>query len=197
MKRIFKAFVEYIKANLSSISKIFINHIGMGIFSLVVLITAKLISSKMSNQVVFYIMGALAILMYFSLIYTAMWERGAADKIKIDGGRMKKSIWHGLWFYLLGDFIGVISAVLATLLSLFVTSSASFINNVYAVFKFITHYWNSMYLNITEISGIHSAIYVALIIPGALVAFVSYISGVSDQRCIFPEPKYDKNRKIR
>lgn len=197
MKRIFSRFKEYISQNLSSISKVFINHIGMTIFGLVVLITAKLISSTVKNDIVFYLAGALTVLMYFSLLYTAMWERGAADKIKIDGGRMKENIWHGLWFYLLGDIIGVVFGFLTLIFSFFITAEESLVNNIYAVFKFITHYWNSMYLNVTGISGIHSVIYIAVIIPGAIVCFVSYILGVKGYRCLFREPKYDRNKKIR
>ena len=86
--------IKYIKENLDSIFKLFINHMGMMIFSLVVLLTSKLISTKMNNNAVFYIMGVVTVLMYFSLIYTAMWERGAQDKIKIDGGRLNKNIFQ-------------------------------------------------------------------------------------------------------
>lgn len=200
-KKTKKSLIAYVKDNLDSILKLFINHIGMMIFGLVVLITSSLIASRLKNQAVFYVMGALTLLMYFSLIYTAMWERGAKDKIKIDGGRMKKNILNGLWFYLLANALAVITGVITLLLSFFVTEDASFINNVYGVFRIIAHYYNSMYLNITTIDGmgavLGSLMYVLVILPGAFVSFVSYVLGVKGFKCLFPEPKYDRNKKIR
>lgn len=193
--------IKYIKENLDSIFKLFINHMGMMIFSLVVLLTSKLISSKMNNNAIFYIMGAIAVLMYFSLIYTAMWEKGAQDKIKIDGGRLNKNIFSGLYFYLIANAIAIFAGVVALIFSFFVTKEASFVNDVYVVFRLISHYYNGMYMWITQLNFaspvIHSLIYIAVIIPGTLVAFVSYILGVKGFKCIFPEPKRDQNRRVR
>lgn len=189
--------IKYIKENLDSIFKLFINHVGMMIFGLVVILTSKLLSSKINNEIVFILAGVLSVLMYFSLVYTAMWERGAKDKIKIDGGREKQNLLHGLYIYLIANVIGVISAVVILIFSFFVTEDESVVNSIYAIFKFIAHYWQSMYLPLTTIKGIHCIIYILVLIPGALVSFVSYILGVKGFKCIFPEPKYDRNRKIR
>ncbi len=193
--------IKYIKENLDSIFKLFINHMGMMIFSLVVLLTAKLLSTKMNNSIVFYIMGVVTVLMYFSLIYTAMWEKGAQDKIKIDGGRLNKNIFNGLYFYLIANFIAIFSGIIALIFSFLVTEDASFVNDIYGAFRIISHYYSGMYMWITQIDFaspvVHSLIYIAVIIPGALVAFVSYILGVKGCKCIFPEPKRDKNRRVR
>ena len=186
---------KYIKENLESIGKLFINHIGMTIFSLVVLITAMLIS-----EVVFYIMGALAIIMYFSLLYTAMWERGAKDKVKIDGGRAKCNIFNGLYFYLLANTLVIFTSLVALILSLFITDEVSGVNEVYSVFRLITHFYNGMYMPITKISGmghvLHSVVYILTVLPGAVVSFISYILGVKGYRCIFPETKKAKSKRI-
>ena len=193
--------IKYIKENLDSIFKLFINHIGMIIFSLVVLITAKLMTSKMNSSALFYIMGALAVLMYFSLIYTAMWERGAQDKIKIDGGRLNKNILNGLWFYLIANVVAIFSGVIALIFSFVTTEGTSLVNDIYGIFRIISHYYSGMYMWITEIDFgnpiVHSLVYIGLIIPGALVSFVSYILGVNGFKCIFPEPKKDQSRRMR
>ncbi len=185
---------KYIKENLDSISKLFINHVGMTIFSLVVLITSKLI-----NDVVFYVMGVLAILMYFSLLYTAMWEKGAKDKLKIDGGRARCNIYNGLFFYLIANVLVIFTALVSFILSFFVTEELSTANDVYAVFRIITHYYNGMYMPITRLSGVgpvaHSCIYMLTVLPGAIVSFVSYILGVKGFKCLFPESKRAQNRR--
>ena len=199
----FHSFLEYVKENLDSIIKLFINHIGMMIFSLVVILTAALLSSKLESDLLFYSAGVLSALMYFSLIYTAMWERGAKDKIRVDGGRAKKNMLHGLYFYLIANAIAVLTGVVSLILSFFVTEDVSAINNVYGVFRIISHYYSSMYLPITKLglegssAVVSSLVYIAVILPGALVSFASYIFGLKGFRCIFPEPKYDKNRKMR
>lgn len=186
---------KYIKENLESIGKLFINHIGMTIFSLVVLLTARLI-----NNVFFYVMGGLAVLMYFSLLYTAMWERGAKDKVKIDGGREKCNIFNGLYFYLLANAFVIFTALISLILAFFITDEVSNVNNVYSVFRLITHFYNGMYMPITKISSIgpvlHSCVYLSTVIPGAIVSFVSYILGVKGFKCIFPESKKARNRRF-
>lgn len=193
--------IKYFKENLSSISKLFINHVGMTVFGLVVLITSSLLSSKIGNDVVFYIMGGLTVLMYFSLLYTAMWERGAKDKIKIDGGRMECGLFHGLYMYLIANALSIFFALLTFFFAFFATDPNSGIYSVYDVFKLITHFWGAIYLPITRIEiaspVLHSLLYFAIILPGAIVSCVSYILGVKGFKCLFPEPKYDKNRKYR
>lgn len=190
--------INYIKRNIDSISKLFINHIGMVVFSLVVFIASKRI-----NQGLFYAMGVLAILMYFSLLYTCMWERGAKDKIKIDGGREKKNIFNGIFMYLIANFLVIITSIVAIIFSLLITEGPSFANSTYTVFTLISHYYSAIYLSITEINGLsnmptaYSLVHLATVIPGMLISFLSYILGVKGFRCIFPEPKYDKNRKTR
>ena len=188
---------KYFKENLGNISKLFVNHLGMMIFSLVVLITSKLLSGKIGNDSVFYIMGAVAILMYFSLLYTAMWEAGAKDRLKVDGGREKENIFHGLYMYLWSSAIGIFVSVVLIVLSFFLTEDVSTVNGVWAVFKFIAHYYNGMYLPITSIGGVHCSVYLGMVVPGALVCFVSYILGLKGYKCIFPESKYNKNRNFR
>ena len=130
-----------------------------------------------------------------------MWEKGAQDKIKIDGGRLNKNIFSGLYFYLIANAIAIFAGVVALIFSFFITKEASFVNDVYAVFRLISHYYNGMYMWITQLNFaspvIHSLIYIAVIIPGTLVAFVSYILGVKGFKCIFPEPKRDHNRRVR
>lgn len=193
--------IRYFKENLSTISKLFINHVGMTIFGLIVLITSRLLSDKIGNSVVFYIMGAITLLMYFSLLYTAMWERGAKDKIKVDGGRMKYSAFHGLYMYLIANVIAIFLAVMTIFFAFFANDPDSGIYGVYDVFRLMTHFWGSMYLPVTSIAMsspvVHSLLYFAIIMPGAIVSFVSYILGVKGYKCIFPEPKRDKTRKFR
>ena len=186
---------KYILDNLESIGKLFINHIGMTIFSLVVLITSMLIS-----EVVFYIMSVVAILMYFSLIYTAMWERGAKDKNKIDGGRLKCNIFNGLYFYLLANVFVIFTAFMMLVFAFFVTEEASTANEIHVVFRLITHFYNGMYMCFTKIQSfgpiLHSVIYLLTVLPGAIISFVSYILGVKGFKCLFPETKKMKNKRF-
>ena len=149
----------------------------------------------------FHIMGALAMLMYFSLIYTAMWERGARDKIRVEGGRMKKNNLHGLYMYLIADFVAIASAVLVFAFSFFNGDVTSLGYTLYTGVKLIASWWSAMYLSLTSLpissTTLHSLLYLAVIVPGAVVSLVSYMLGLNGYKCLFPEPKRDQNRKIR
>jgi len=92
-------------------------------------------------------------------------------------------------------------AAMTLIFSFFASDPNSGIYGVYDVFKLMTHFWGAIYLPITRIAVsspvIHTLLYFAIILPGAIVSCVSYILGVKGFKCLFPEPKHDKTRKFR
>ena len=112
-----KGFVAFFKSNFDAISKLFLNHVAMCVFGMVVSLATKLLNDKVFTNpgeepapgfgVLGYVMCGVGILMYLCLIYVCMWEKGAADKIKIDGGRLNKNNARGILFWLIANSINI------------------------------------------------------------------------------------------
>lgn len=195
-----KGFGAFFKTNFDAISKLFLNHVAMCVFSMVVILAVQMITEQAKDDstikmgVPAYIAGGFAILFYLCLIYVCMWEKGAADKIKIDGGRLKKNYFKGLLFWLVANSINIFILVNVAILSFIPVA-----NNIHGIFSIIAMFCNAMYMPEFSLFGNlnMTSLFLVTLIPGAVVAWLSYISGIKGHKCIFPEPRKEQNRKVR
>ena len=193
-----KGFFAFLSKNFDAISKLFVYHIAMCVFGLVVVLAVQILTEQLKGDkeiplgVPAYIACGVAILVYLGLIYVCMWEKGASDRIKILGGRMKRNNFKGLLLWLVANSVDVLIILCVMILS-FIPAA----EGVHAVFSLISLLLNAMYLPILTVTSNISWIYFIVLIPGAVMALISYILGVSGYKCIFPEPKGEKNRKLK
>ena len=194
-----KGFGAFFSKNFDAISKLFVYHIAMCVFGLVVSIAVEMIAMQFggdsdvtSLSIFTYIVAALGALLYLALIYVCMWEKGASDRIKIVGGRMKENKFKGLLFWLVANSINILIILIVTILS-FIPPAG----NVHGIFSIITMFYNAMYLPELVALSNFTWLYFVVLIPGAVMAFVSYILGIKGFRCIFPEPKREQDRKLK
>jgi hypothetical protein len=185
--------IKFFKDNLAMIWKIVLTQIGMMVFGLIVVL-----STSMINPVLCHIAGGLSILMYLFVLYSHFIEKGNEDKIKIDGGRMEKKNFYGLFVYLASQSLNIILSI-GTAITYYFTDSEveTFMNRVYATFKIITHYYNGAFLSITKLTPDFPFIYLLLMIPGAIVCFLSYFYGIRGVKHFMPEPKKITNERTR
>jgi len=185
--------IKFIKENTRLIWKCVLNRIAIVVFALIVLIATKMI-----NETLFHMAGALSVVLYLFLIYTMMIEKGNEDKIKIDGGRMTKNDMYGLYVYLCANAINIFFCVVTLVLSFFTNGEmGSFINDTYSFFRIVTHYYNAVYLSITSLVPNFPAIYLISVIPGTLCAYFSYFAGVRGVKHFMPESKKVDNERRR
>ncbi len=172
----------------SLLSKLFIHQFGLTVFGLLLYSAAK-VSENNSLVLVFGIFSAL---FYLFLLYVLMWETGASDKIRIDGGRMKRDVFKGLKITLLANIPNYVFAV-ASAVSYFcinkdvLDANGNFLSpewalNVYAVAQMIGVYINSMYVGIADSLGILTAPYwlFILTVPALIVCGVGYYLGTRE-----------------
>lgn len=172
------------------IGKNILNHIAMAIFGVLVGMTTALI-----NNVLFYVAGVLAILMYMFLIYIVMWEVGSQDKIKVDGGRMKKNKLVGLNIALISNSLLILLGVLVAILSATVPEGAepTAYTSFVGLLETANYFSMSMYMQIFSLAPNFNAMYILMVIPGILCGTLSYLAGLSGMKCIVPDNK--KNQK--
>lgn len=187
--------IRFLGKNSKSIANLIITHIATCVFGLIVVIACTMVSGQIWGKegyptVIIHIGGTVSAFLYLLVVYVHMWERGANDKTKIDAGRLKRDRLMGLKIWLVPNSILILLTTLSTLFY-FVWQNGS--NVVDIMLRFA----NGMYLNLFSIAGLPPfAMYWIVLIPGILVAALSYLSGVSGQKCLFPEPK-NANKRYR
>ena len=106
--------MRFFKENSYDIVRLYINQIGISIFSMVLYTavgTIELSSKLLDVGLSVFLLG-----FYFTLIYTASWEYGAKDKIRVDAGKIEPSHTKGIKLSLLA---GVPNYLLSGLCLLF------------------------------------------------------------------------------
>ena len=184
-KEVKNPFFAFIKDNQKQIVNLILCHVAICVFGLIVVIACGGLANKLGEGYgwISHVGGTIGALLYLALIYVNMWEAGAADKIKLDGGRLKRDNSHGIKIWLLANSLLILLTILSTIFY-FVWTNGS------GVVDIILRFANGIYLNLFLIDGVAPFVmYWVVLIPGALVATLSYISGISGQKCIFPESK--------
>ena len=87
--------MRFLKENSYDIVRLYINQIGMTIFSLVLYFSVTSLGDNPDSAALYVKLkigiSIFAILFFFALLYTAAWDWGANDKIRIDSGKIKKN----------------------------------------------------------------------------------------------------------
>ncbi len=142
--------MRFFKNNSYDIVRLYINQIGIMIFSMVLYTAVGIIEDPVLNLRIRMALSVFATLFYLVLIYTVMWEIGAKDKIKVDGGRQKKEPLKGT---LMGLFANIPNFILAGLTVIFVSvilGGSEGTGNAFAVSNLILRFHSSMYLGIIQ-----------------------------------------------
>lgn len=175
--------IDFIKKNYRFALKLFANQVGMTIFGLMVIIATKMLSQKIGNDVIYHCAGVLSILMYVYLIYTAVWEKGSEDKIRIDSGKIKENKLYGLYVSLLANSLNLIMGIIIAVCALLQNTS------LHDACVIINSYVNGMYLTVINLMAPSPYTHLLITLPAIIVSTLSYISGIKGQRYIFPQAK--------
>ena len=162
--------MKFFKENSYDVVRLFINQIGIAIFSMIIYTAVGMVSpttdaevmasttTKTDNSVSSPNLGAyigisiFAMIFYFSLLYTVTWELGAKDKIRIDGGRLdRKTIRNkGTKLALLANIPNFILSFISALTWGLYLLGVEAMQGVALIFNIITRLLMSMYLGVLQ-----------------------------------------------
>ena len=143
--------VKFIKEHSYDIVKLIVNQIGITIFSLVLYTAIGSIEDESLYSKIMVIMSIFALLFYLSLIYTATWDYGARDKIRIDGGKLVPIKAKGLLLGLIANIPNIILSATAVISMLVYMSCGS--DGAYSLFgisNLILRFVNAMHIGILQ-----------------------------------------------
>ena len=140
-----------IKNDFYDIVKLFVNQIGIAIFSLVLYTAVGFIEDESLFLTVNICLSVFATLFYFALIYTASWDFGARDKIRVDGGKQSAVKYKGMLFSLVANLPNFIFALFAILfMTVFLALSADWSYSAFGIANLFLRFLNSMFLGILQ-----------------------------------------------
>ena len=144
--------MKFIKENGYDILRLFINQVGITIFSLVLYTSTSDVFEDDATALRIKVGISIgAMLFYFALLYTATWDIGAKDKIRIDGGRLKKTTYKGALMSLMANSLNFILALVCVISSgILVSSESEAAMNLLQIFNLFLRMLNAMYLGLIQ-----------------------------------------------
>jgi hypothetical protein len=191
--------MRFLKENSYDIIRLYINQIGITIFSLVLYTSVSSLDKGLSLKLKIAI-SVFAILFFFALLYTVAWDWGANDKIRIDAGRMKKKRSKGAFLALLANLINFVLAGVCVISMALYMKGVSGALDILQIFNLILRLTNAMYLGViqgifaslqsnTELYNLLQSIaFLAAPLFAIAATHVGYIFGLKNIK-IFPSSK--------
>ena len=162
-----------------SMVRLFLNQIVMSVFGTVMCLSTQ------NNVTLLVASGILSICMLLFIDYTLMWEVGAKDKIRIDGGRLKSTPAKGLFIGLCGNIPNLVLTVFIGIGAIIDTAAGQ---SIATVCDPIMRLLNGMYLGIFV--TVYDAVYpegtllinywwwyFIIVLPAVLTCFAAYYFG--------------------
>lgn len=152
--------MKFLKENSYDVVRLFINQIGIAIFSLILYTAVGMIELDQSAKLGINVaLSVFAVLFYFSLLYTVAWDLGAKDKIRIDSGRMSTDKFKGAKLATWANVPNFILAFICALtFAIYLISDNAASYTVSGIFNTIVRLLMSMYLGVLQgiFSGLRS-----------------------------------------
>ena len=143
--------MKFFKENSYDIVKLFINQIGITIFSFMLYTAVAMIEDKDLFLKINVFVSVFAILFYFSLLYTAAWDVGAKDKIRIDSGKALSTPTKGLKMSLLANIPNFILAVFAiAFMGIYMLGGNEWFYSAFFVLNMLIRFISAMFLGLIQ-----------------------------------------------
>lgn len=193
--------MKFFKENSYDIVRLYINQIGIAIFSLVVYTATGLVDFKEPSMALTVkgLVSLGSLLFYFSLIYNVCWECGAKDKIRIDGGKATVNGAKGALMSLFANLPNlVLSLITLALLALYAFWGRG---AAFAIANLLMRFHQSLYLGLIQwltasIKSeshldflVETILYFVLPFVSVLVCHLGYTLGLKDKKLLSPSKK--------
>lgn len=175
---------KFLSENRKTIVKLLLNRFGAIVFALML----SLATITLNGNAIFVAGSIVSILFFCYLIYLVIWERGASDRIRADGGRIEACPHLGLRLGIAAAFPGILLALLIVIGVIFGrVSGIPFFADIAGVCEIIARVWHAMYIGIIQTvtpaettawgAVLYSLLYFAVIIPEVFVTWLAYYLG--------------------
>ncbi len=139
--------MKIFKENSYDIVRLYVNQLGIMIFSMLLYTAVGSFENAALSNALSIFVSVFSTCFYLVLIYYAVWEIGAKDKIRIDGGRLERCNQKGLVMCLFANVPNFLLGILTViLLALFMLTGNDGIYAAFLIFNTIMRFHESMFL---------------------------------------------------
>ena len=174
--------ITFVKKNISMISKLMINQLGMAIFGFIVTFAAESFARTHTDNIIpaLLVASGFAILFYLFLLAFAANEEGIKDKIRIEAGRMKKDVALGFKWGLAAGIINLLFAlVIIITYYVWMYNKIEIAHQIYATCYTIAKIIQAPYLGVMQVFSPNNPLIFALVpLPGILATGFGYWLGL-------------------
>ena len=157
--------MKIFKENSYDIVRLYVNQLGIMIFSMLLGYAVGDLKNEALSSALSLIVSIFSICFYFALIYYAVWEIGAKDRIRVDGGKAELYRSKGLVMGIFANIPNILLGLLTIIfLSVFLLSDNEVIYSVFLIANLIMRMHASMYLGVV----------IAIVPLGAAGAEINY-----------------------
>ena len=141
--------MRFFKENSYDIVRVFINNIGITIFSLMLYSAAAIAEDNILTFNV--LISCFSILFLCALLYYVGWDYGLKDRLSVDQGRMGMCKNRGLYLTLFASIPNFFFAAFgAALLGIHMLSGIEFFYTLFAICNVICRFIESMYIGVLQ-----------------------------------------------
>ncbi len=192
---------KFYKENSYQIVRCMINQLGITIFALIISTVTQ------RNDKLLLVGSICATVFYLFLLYTMMWEQGAKDILRVEGGRASLDRLYGFKVAACANLPNLLLAGLTLIGFIFgdplLHLDFAWADGLYGIASLIISLIEAMYIGILKAvipSGTYQYLvgtvaYILTSAPAILVCGFSYLLGVKNIRLFFFDPTSRKKQK--
>ena len=190
-----KPMKTFWKENSKTITRLWLYQFAAAFMGIIL----SFVSAKMAD-VFTLIFCIVTVLFYLCLIYMVMWEAGATEKIKIDGGRAEYKPLKGLFISLFANIPNFLLFILILIGYIFGNKTGAFRmewgGNLYFAAKSAALIWESMYNGlVTLYSPNNPVIFLLMILPALFVCTGGYFLGLRNFKILGGKLSFGKKKE--
>lgn len=184
--------MTWLKTNSYTIVRLLLNQFGIAVMSIMLVA----ITQSPNQKHLMLLACVYATVFYLSLLYLAVWQEGAQDRIRVDAGRAQPDRLQGLKLGLMASIPNLLIFLFMLIGYLFGAAAAqhSWAQGMYGIAHTAAVLWQGMYTGIinfflppatTDSMSIGYLIAYALaVLPALLVCTLGYLMGHSERRIL-------------
>lgn len=183
---------NFFEDTLEVIIKMLVTQLGMTMFG--VMITMAAVSfertSESANNVLSLVASVFSVFMYMFLLYIHVWNKGARDRIKIDGGGMKENKLKGLYMSLVANslnlFLGLVMVATYYFCD-FTTNPNSMVCQIFGTANDIARIIQGMFIGIVNYISPNAEsttpfLFLLITVPALFISSLGYYLGTKNKK---------------
>lgn len=183
---------EFFSDGIDTIIKMLVTQLGMTMFGIMITMTARIVPqfAKQERNPLVLAASCAAVAFYMFLLYIHTWDKGARDKIRIDGGRLEYCKIKGLYYSLVANSINLLLGLVMCATYYFcdfANNTPSSLCQIFGIANDIARLIQGMYIGILnyispDAISTPPILFIAITFPALAISTLGYYLGSTNRK---------------